>query len=98
MEEVSRSFTHKIGCSVAFELRVRDHDGDTTVSINGAALQVPPPQLEDSSRNVFWSENARIDMKSGANESWGLPRPVAPSFIAFRAELSKLWLVEVGCM
>ena len=32
-----------MACSVAFELRVRDHDGDTTGSINGAALQVEVP-------------------------------------------------------
>ena len=98
IQEAPRNFFTYIECSVAFKLCARDCECDTILSINDAALQVPPPQLEDSSRNVFRSENAWIDMKSGANESWDLPGPVAPSFITFRAEVSKLWLVEGECM
>ena len=41
-----------IACSVAFELRVRDGECDTIISINGAALQVPPQELERIRRRV----------------------------------------------
>ena len=47
---------------------------------------------------VLLSENARIDMKSSANESRDPPDSVPPSSIPIHAELREWWSIEVGCM
>ena len=75
-------WTH-IGGAVRSESAYVDLDFGTTSSINGTALQVgcPAPGHAAKFGIVLLSENAWIDMKSGANESSDLRSPVAPRFI-----------------
>jgi hypothetical protein len=45
-------------------------------------------ELERKFEIVLFAENARMALKSSANESQNLPRPIASSFVKIRAELS----------
>jgi hypothetical protein len=49
-------------------------------------FHVARQELERNFKIVLLAETARMQLKSSANESWYLPRPFAPSFVAIGAE------------
>jgi hypothetical protein len=60
-----------IGGVVALEYGIVDLHIGITDNINSSALEVacPPPGIERKFETVFWVENARMDIKSRANEA-----------------------------
>jgi hypothetical protein len=51
-------------------------------------MHVPRREFERNFEIVILAENARIKLKSSANERLNLPRPIASSFVKIGAELS----------
>jgi hypothetical protein len=63
-------------------------DGPSVLKIE---LHVPHRrELERKFEIVLFVENARMALKSSANESWHLPGSNAPSFVAIQAEMTEL--------
>ena len=88
--------TYRTGSIVAFKLSLRDGDGGLIISRNGATLRtmdVPTivcgctyerdaPSHAAKFEIVLLSENARMGMKSSANQSGERDLQTAQSFIA----------------
>jgi hypothetical protein len=66
------------------------------LSTNSSALEVACPrrELERKIEIVLLEENAWMELKSSANESWRLPGSNAPSFIAIQTKMAELWSKE----